>query len=220
MTEQLDQELPKIGYVFHYPRLDHPVDKFRLDIFITEVATKQHFDVLRAYFSIRGPRGNVEQIKITHPWIYAYEYSICAGVVILEDRMGKKEEAFTFGGQLTVDVKNKMTACSLVSSAPILDISSSTLLNALFIEELEVLFAEHRCESRDEVSFDLELCKADPLILYTACLKELIQKFTTFPDKTDKYLQLLAFLLAEEHRLETAGLYRKSGPSLHDIFKE
>jgi hypothetical protein len=50
MHQNEEHNLPKIGYLYHYPRIDHSTDNFRLDIHITSEPTNQHFDVLRVQF--------------------------------------------------------------------------------------------------------------------------------------------------------------------------
>ena len=220
MTKGLEDDLPKIGYLYHYPKLDHPTNKFRLDIFISSIPTEEHFDVLRAHFFVKGPKGMLDRLTITHPWDFEKTSHVCEGLIIMEDRKGKKEEAFSFGGQLKIDVKENQTVCTLVSSAPILEISDVSPLHVLFIEELEVLFAEHRAKNVDRQEYETHLCEADPLELYIACLGELIKKFDHFPHKDEKYLQLLMFLHSNEHRLALAGLLDESTTKLENILNE
>ncbi|MGB2965088.1 MAG: hypothetical protein WBB69_14000 [Anaerolineales bacterium] len=220
MGKEFSQDLPKIGYLYHYPALGHPTDKFRLDIFISDMPTGKHFDVLRVYLIAEQPNGELERLKISHPWYFENSYRICGGKVIMEDRKGKKVEAFSFGGQLTIHVKEMQTECILVSPAPILEISENTPLQVLFIEELELLLAEYRAENPNGHDFELHLCDADPFSLYIACIKELIEKFKLFPDKDEKYLQFLTYLQKEEHRLHAAGLLYGPIPRLEDIFNE
>jgi hypothetical protein len=219
MTQKSESDLPKIGYLYHYPKLGHPTDIFRLDIFISSIPTEQHFDVLRVHLFLKTQKGKIERLSITHPWTYEKAARVCAGVVIMEDRKGKKEEAFTFGGQLIIDVKESQTVCVLVSSAPILEISGATPMHSLFIDEVEILLAEHRAAFENDHEYENRLCSADPLALYLACLKELIQKFEQFSHKGEEQLQFLIFLHSQEHRLDAAGLLRDPVVTLGEIFK-
>ncbi|NOQ40202.1 MAG: hypothetical protein GQ562_07760 [Anaerolineales bacterium] len=219
MAKKQDSTLPKIGYLYHYPQLDHPTDKFRLDIFISSIPSEHHCDVLRAHFVVRTPEGTMDRFKVTQPWNHEKTARVCAGVVIMEDRKGKKEEAFTFGGQLRIESQDLQTVCILVSPAPILEISGATPLNELFIDELEILLAEHRAAYPNHHEYETQLSKTDPFELYLACLKELIRKFEQFPHKDGIYLQLLMFLHSQKYRLDAAGLSRDSDPKLENIFK-
>ncbi len=219
MAQKPESTLPKIGYLYHYPQLDHPTDNFRLDIYISSIPTEQHFDVLRARLFVKPLKGELERLTIAHPWNDEKTARVCAGVIVMEDRKGKKEEAFTFGGQLKIESQDLQTICILVSPAPILEISGSTPMNELFIDELEILLAECRAAYPNHHEYETQLSKIDPFELYLACLKELIQKFEQFPHKDEIYLQLLWFLHSQKYRLDAAGLSRDSDPKLENIFK-
>jgi len=217
MAMKSARDLPKIGYVYHYPQLDQPNDTFRLDIFISSIPTEQHFDVLRVNFDGRYAKGGIESFTVTHPWHYEKTVRVCAGVIRMEDRIGKKEEAFTFGGQLSIDNQKMQTICVLVSSAPILEISEATPLQQLYIEELKIILAQHRAANLKNHDYERRLSEIDPLELYLACLEELIQKFEQFPRKDEKYLKFLMFLHSQKHRLQAAGLYRTPVYKIDDL---
>lgn len=218
MPNQSENALPKIGYLYHYPKLDHLTEKFRLDIFLSSIPTEQHFDVLRFKLFVESSQGGIERLTITHPWHFEQTIRVCPGMIIMEDRKGKLEEAFTFGGQLQIDVLELLTKCILVSSAPIFKISGATPTHKLFIDELEILLAERRGSSSDRDEYEKILINTDAFELYLACLKELILKFEEFPQKNDEYIELLMFLHSQEHRLEEADLVIDPTPSLDDIF--
>lgn len=217
MSKESESGLPKIGYLYHYPRLDNPTDKFRLDIFISSIPTEKHFDVLRAHFFVKTQEGAVKRLTITHPWTYEEVARVCAGVIILEDRNKKEEEAFTFGGQVKIKAEEMQTVCRMVSTAPILEISRAIPLHRMLIEEMEILFAERQAEYASHHEYEAKLGNADPLDLCLACLEKLRKKFEQFPQMDYENLQFLRYLHTEEHRLETAGLFRKPRPELEDI---
>ncbi len=219
MAKKPESTLPKIGYLYHYPQIDHPTDIFRLDIFISSIPSERHFDVLHTHFFVKTLEGGMDRLKVTHPWNYDMTARVCAGVVVMEDRKGKKKEAFTFGGQLKIENQDLQTVCTLVSPAPILEIGEATPLKGLFIEELEVLLAEQRALYPNHHEYETQLGNADPYELYLACLKELIQKFELFPHKDEIYHQLLMYLHSEKYRLDAAGLSRDSSPKLENLFK-
>lgn len=220
MYNKSENALPKIGYLYHYPNLDDDTDTFRLDIFISSIPTEQHFDVLRVHIDVTNTDGTVECMTIKHPWYYEKTARVCPGVVILEDRKGKKEEAFTFGGQLKIEMMESQTKCTLVSSAPILEISAASHLPRLFVDELEIIFAKRRAAFSNHEKYETQLCASDPLDLYQACIKTLIQKFEQFSNKGEETAQFLLFLYSQERRLDAAGLSRVPAPDLADIFKK
>lgn len=218
MNNKSENDLPKIGYLYHNPKLVNPTGKYRLDIFISSIPTEQHFDVLHVTFFVKSSQGTIERLTITHPWNYEDTYRICAGMVIMEDRKGKKEEAFTFGGQLKIDELEVQTVCVLVSSAPILKISGATSLRRLFIDELEIILAERQATYSNHDEYEAILIKTEPFELYLACLNELISKFEQFPQTESEYHQLLLDLHSQKYRLDAVGLSKDPAPNLDDLF--
>ncbi len=62
MAVEANPNLPEIGYLYHYPRLDHPTDKFKLDIFISSVPTEKHFDVIRVTLPVTNHDGGMDHL--------------------------------------------------------------------------------------------------------------------------------------------------------------
>jgi len=218
MDQNVEVIIPKIGYLYHYPNISHPNNKFRLDIYITAKPTEQHFDVLRTVFLAKTQSGEIVKLKVTHPWNHEKINKICAGFVVMEDRKGKKEEAFTFGGQLTIDRFDNQTVCVLMSPAPILEISGVTTIHKLFIDEVEILLARMSAKFVDYHNYEKHLINADPLTLYLSCLETLLEKFEHISNENDNYFQLLMYLHSQKHRLKAAGLFKTPPPTLDDIF--
>lgn len=217
MTNTPKTFLPKIGYVYHYPRLDNPTELFRLDIYISPIPSEMHFDVKSVHLFTRTQVESIERLSISHPWSFEQTVHVCAGLVEMEDFKGKKEEAFTFGGRLRIDTQEAFTTCTLVSSAPIMEISGASLMGKLFVEEVEILLAERQAEYTLVHDYEKRLAKADPLQLYLASLETLIQKFETFPNKDEVYARFLIYLHQQKHRMEAAGLLKGVIQPLSDL---
>lgn len=222
MANEIENALPRIGYVYHYPKMDEPTDKFRLDIFISSIPTEKHFDVLRCQMFVKSRRDAIECLTVVHPWVYEKEADVCAGILIMEDRKGKKEEAFAFGGKLRIIEEELQTICILTSSAPILEISGAPPLDAMFIEELEIVLAKRQAAFSNHFEYEALLCNAEPFELYWACLQELKEEFENFPNKNkdEEYFELLMYLHSQEHRLSAAGLTNTPSPTLDEIFEK
>jgi hypothetical protein len=218
MTQQPGQTLPQIGYLYHYPRLDHPTDNFRLDIHISSEPTNKHFDVLRTQFPVKADGGYIRNLKVTHPWNFEKLAQVSAGVVIMEDRKGRKEDAFTFGGKLTIENQENQVVCVLVSSAPILEMSGVTPLHIRFVEEVEIILAKIQAKYSDHQAYEESLIKAEPFALYLACLESILEKYEVLVHKTEMQHQLLIYLHTQMHRLETAGMIREPILHLDDLF--
>lgn len=218
MGNEADSKLPNIGYLYHYPSLDHPTDKFRLDVYISSIPTEKHFDVLHVILNVESQYGGLERLKISHPWKLQSPYRVCPGMVILEDRKDKKYEAFCFGGQLTINVKDMLTECILLSSAPILEIDENLPMKVKFIEKVEILLAEYRADYSNDKDYEFHLCAAAPFDIYSACLKNILDEVKSKTHQDDINLQFLDYLHKEEYRLSTAGLLKDTVPSLDEIF--
>lgn len=218
MTTQEKVTLPKIGYLYHYPRLDHPKENFRLDIFVSSTVTELHFDVQHASFFAAKKDNKIEQITIKHPWVYEKEAQVCAGVIVMEDRNKEKKEAFTFGGNLKIETQESQTVCTLTSSAPILDIVDTTPLKRVFAEELEIIFAERSATYANHHDYEKDLIAADPRDLYLASLEALLNKFESFTHMDKSQRDFLHFLRTEKNRLYAIGISSALAPSLDEIF--
>jgi len=218
MKEQVEIKLPKIGYLYHYPRLDHPSETFRLDIFVASIPTELHFDVRHAHFFVKTPESNIEKLSISHPWTYKKDERVCAGVVIMEDRNKVKKEAFTFGGNLKITTEETHTTCVLTSTAPILDIIDATPVQRFFVEELEIILAERRAVYASHRDYENHLCAANPRDLYLASLEELLLKFENFPHMDKNRREFLSFLHTEKNRLNAVHIFTELAPSLDEIF--
>ncbi len=218
MKEQEETVLPKIGYLYHYPRLDHASENFRLDIFVASIPTELHFDVQHAHFFVKTPENAIERLTISHPWTYKKDEQVCAGVVIMEDRNKVKKEAFTFGGNLKIATEETHTTCVLTSTAPILDIIDAMPVQRFFVEELEIILAERRAVYADHHDYETYLGAADPRELYLASLEALLQKFENFPSMDKNQREFLSFLRAEKKRLYAVGISAEAARSLKEIF--
>lgn len=219
MASEEEQLLPAIGYLYHYPQMDHPTDKFRLDIHITSEPTNQHFDVLHVRLPVKTKEKTIRQLKIFHPWNYDKCLEVTAGIVVMEDRKGKKEEAFTFGGRLTIDNQKEQTLCVLVSAAPILEISGATPLHRQFIKEVEIILAKTQAKYSRHQEYEKQLNQTDPFELYLASLEALLEKYEHFPQKTEARYQFLVYLHSRKHRIKAAGLIKKPIPQIDDLFE-
>jgi len=178
MSDQYKSNEKEYGYFFH-PRERSDTPGYRqLDVFFHSVPTNKHFDPMNMTLNIAPEHNHIELIKIHHPWSLLEQYQVCAGRVILQDRKGKKTEAFTFGGNLRIKSEDELTIGVLTSPAPLLELVSTSSISSIFAEETEILFAERRAEwEPDHTTFNKKMIKADPLTLYCVCLEALREKF-------------------------------------------
>lgn len=136
----------------------------------------------------------------------------------MEDWKGKKEEAFSFGGQLDIVAQKDQTICKLISAAPILEISQAGPIPSLFIEQLEILLAELRARYVKSAEYETQLCQVDPCQFYLGCLDTLVKKIDRLQHKDENHQRLMYYLHSQKHRLHKAGLVDESVLSLEEIF--
>ena len=212
------QQENKFGYWFYPPDSHHAPGGNRLDIIIKEIPTDQHFDPKFINLPIKS-KGGIEALKFHHPWIFGKKYQVCTGLVEMIDRKGIKEEAFTFGGNLTIDSKDNFTLFILESPAPIIDINAADQVKITFVEEVEILLAERRAALlTNKNAYESHLVDINPLNLYVTCVHTLIGKYEQMNHKENpENIGFLNFLHAEIRRLKDEKLAPSFIPSLEDI---
>jgi hypothetical protein len=210
---------PKFGYWFTNPDSSHTSGSYRLEIYINETPTKQHFDPEKLHLFVKSETGLIESLAIRHPWDFNSVYQALAGSIEMTDRNGKEEEAYTFGGSFKIESQDLFTICTLDSPAPILEISSANHLLMTFIEEVEILFAKRRAAllSKPHI-YEQHLVNADPFKLYYASLNALIEQFEhVHHQENQPFNEFLNFLHVEGKRIKDAGSALFFAPALEDI---
>lgn len=203
--EFTDQHL---GYLYSPPcHQDHPCHR-QLDIEINARPTFYHYDPEIVHFPVFSDFWGYEVLKVRYPWRRGKNYHVIPGVVIMKDRVYKTVEAFTFGGNLRIEIEKDCTMCSLKSSAPILPLDIRPSVSTLLAEEVEILLAERRevwDEGNPRTAFEDHLAEIDPFTLYMSCLDALQAKFSQFPSPDpENFLKFRHFL-----RTETRALHEK-----------
>lgn len=167
---------PNLGYIFYpYEGTDHPGHP-QLDIIIQAVPTFKHYDPEKVNFRIVSAENAIQDISIRHPWTYENRFRVCAGLIILSDRNGKRVEAFSFGGELEIRKEAENTNCSLKSPAPIFALFEPNNLSAWFVDEIEILLAKQKAHWNPQHPHDFEthLATVEPFRLYASCLQALM----------------------------------------------
>ncbi len=171
------------GYALYPPRRPSDPGYSQLDVFFRSEPTGVHFDPEALRLVVVYPHGGIDQLKVAHPWISERRYRVCPGQIDLSDRFGKKVEAFTFGGILSIEpVDEKETNCSVKSLAPILLYRSLDAIPTLLAQESEILLAERRAIwGHDPETFDQRMAVLDPPVFYLACLQAILARFEHLP---------------------------------------
>lgn len=209
----------EFGYYFHSREHSDSPGHPRLDVLLRSVPTGKHFDPEKLSLTVASEPRGTEFLRIHHPWPWLEQYQACAGRVILQDRKGKKVEAFTFGGDLRIESQEMLTACFLSSPAPILELIGTSSIPVMLAEETEIMFAERRADwEPDHSAFEDRLTAADPLTLYCTCLEALKEKFERYPSRGEEFIQqFVHFLYTEIKTLHELDKWPGSIPTLAEI---
>ncbi len=207
------------GYYFHSREYSNSPGHPRLDVLLRSVPTGKHFDPEKLSLTVAPKHKGTELLRVQHPWLGQDQYRACAGHMILQDRKGKKVEAFTFGGDLRIESEEMLTACFLTSPAPILVLIGTSSIPMLLAVETEIVFAERRanCEL-DRSTFKDRLTAADPFTLYCICLEALKKKFERYPSRGVEFIQqFVNFLNTEIKTLHELDKWPVSMPTVAEI---
>ena len=219
MTENKDQEKQQLGFWF-YPGEDPDAPGGnRLDILIKEEPTLLHFDPEKVILDVKEKGASKERLKIMHPWDFEKSYDVVPGMIEIVDRKGKKEECFTFGAKLEIECSESETKCVITSPAPILEMDRVKSMVGMFIEEVEILFAERSASLLTEHrTYQEHLIRANPLHLYIACIQSLIEKYDRLKMKGDVLIKDFSdFLHQERRRLNNNDMLPGEIPTLNQI---
>ena len=188
-------------------------DHYRLDIILRPTPTNMHFDPKRVFFMVSDDE-KIEHLTISYKGLHQNKYQVVAGPVRIQDRKGKVVFAFTFGGELQIEVEEQEKICTLISPAPIFQFVRPTII--WFIEEVEIILAERFAKWESEPhEFETRLSKVEPLTLYAACLESLIEKFR---HSLQEYTQdLVHFLHTEIQALQEESTLPHYIPPLSEI---
>ena len=218
LNEKSDFDNPyHLGYLFHYPQFDQH-EPFRLDISIASVPTNQHYDPEKVEITVlERDNENLARLVVEHPWKSGENYRVCAGVIRMIDRKGKVEEAFTFGGNLSIALESTATSLVITSPAPIYKITNTSRVFELLRDEYEIMLAERRAHWIDSPGeFERKLMEVEPMVLYQSMLRSLIHKLENMHNKGLVAEDALHYLHSQVHRLEKAGAIAKK----HALFSD
>jgi len=207
------------GYSFLPREYENSPGHPQLKVIFRSTPTVDHFDPEKLHIHVRSDPQRIEVLNIHHPWPWEEQYRAIAGRIILQDRKGKKFEAFTFGGNLSIKSQETMTECIFTSPAPILELIGITSIPEVLAEEIEILFAERRAEWEPDLSaFESKLAEAEPFLLYCACLEVLRGKFEQHPSREDEAIQqFVQFLKSEIQTLQKLDKWPGKLPTIAEL---
>jgi len=205
---------PDLGYIFYPSEIRHYPGHPRLDVILTELPTERHFDPTKVQFQIVSSPGHTAHLTVHHPWTAHEKYRVGAGRIFIMDRIDKKVEAFSFGGELQIFSDQQRTICALTSTAPIMELHAIHNLPMWLASEVEILLAEQiaNWQMHHHNVVDMQPDHVDPFLLYVSCLQALHEK--SWPDE---YGVGPHFVQDEIKRLQVAGRWPLLVPALAQL---
>jgi hypothetical protein len=149
-----------------------------LQVAIREEPTREHFDPETMDLQVIGYDGAPSWSKL-HRDSELRHRRVPLTRIILSDRSGKNSaKFFTYGGVLEAVYSRHETVYTLRTPAPVLDLTSRalTLAEELAVETERLLGMLQVEWGRDDEGFALQLALVDPMELYQATIRSLIEE--------------------------------------------
>lgn len=215
---------PNLGYRFlpaSYPQaIGHP----KLEINILCVPSEEHFDpkivLVPIFTTISSVHPHqIEQLKVFHPWAYHGVYQVAPGLITISDRKGKKVEAYSFGGTMTIEADENCTTCMIQSDAPIVEVARARPAVIKLVQEVEILFAGRRVEwAEDLAAFEARLVDVPVSTLYAVILNELETRYDKAQSgKPIADREFQDIIEGEKQHMKSAGRWPEKIPSVSEI---
>jgi hypothetical protein len=220
MGDRTEPFIEDLGYLFIPRKNDNGVGYSRFEAILRSHPTEEHFDPEVLRLRVVSAFGGIEHLYINHPWVGEEHYRAIVSHVLLRDRKNKTVNAYTYGGDLRIEVNQDQTTCVLVSPATIFRMEGIISIPSLVAQETEALLAEIAAESKtDHMVFEDKVSTIDPLLLYGASLISMNSKYLDFEHKYFNHiLNLIQFIRHEINRLQGSGELPVPIPELVDLF--
>lgn len=146
---------------------------------------------------------------------------VCPGQVTLRDRLDKRVDFFSFGGTLIVEADPGEVVYFLESSAPILDLATSSGdIGRLLAIEVEMMLSVFQARWRsDERGFLERLAELEPLNFYTASLESILMRYERSHALKHNYHDLFIALSREKEWLSQVGQWPAHPQTLGKLFE-
>jgi hypothetical protein len=219
--QQLLTQMERWGYHLKPGEPPYAPGHHRLLVAIREFPTEMHFDPesIQARLGDTGESVNWTTIRLRYP-VYGVK-QVGLGRLIIADRVDKRVEFFTFGGELDATYGHEQAVYEVRSSAPILEITEDlqSFPDQLAFET-EVIVAEAQARWRgNDQAFARRLAHLEPGHCYLSALRSILDHYTRIPSLREAFHLFHASLLKEREALEEAGVWREAIPRLEVLLE-
>ena len=131
-------------YIFYPSKYVPPLGHSQLDICLSTVSTQRFFDMTSVHLPALVD-GHLELERVIHHGAAAQAQPICPGRIVMEAHNGDRAEAFSFGGEMTLEAHEDYTIGRITSPAPIFSLGTDMLAPVrLMMDEVLALIAKER----------------------------------------------------------------------------
>lgn len=209
-----------LGFNFMDPPDPGAPGYHRLEIILRDAPTEKHFDPEEVQINLStAKQESIQMTHIYHPWGHPGRYQAVAGRILIEDRHGMQVEAFTFGGEFSIDLQETHTNCHLESPAIILHPTQPNSIPWLLARLGQQFLAERSAAHLPDLEiYERKLIQADPLILYAVFLQSNEKRFENFPYPHETSIHNIHYALqAEIERMQDRKIWPQHLPSIQEL---
>ncbi len=217
---------PRLAYVdlgYRFDPANPPAQPYdQLSVWIRALPTEHHYDPENVCCQVVSAQEESVTLKVRHPFSGAPAYRVGIGRVTLNDRKGKRVEAFTFGGELQIQPAAAATICIFQSPVPIFALRASNAAAAKFVTEVEVVLARLRADwdsRRAESALNKRLVALPPLTLYVSCLAAVEAQLRLLCAADQSAREVLCFIKRERQGLQANGLCAGRAAALNELLR-
>jgi hypothetical protein len=190
-----------------------------LVVAIRKEPTRKHFDPETVRLRLPDVQGMVKWRSLSLLSPDPGSDRVCAGHVILSDRIDKRVEFYTFGGSLQVISAKDAQVYALLSSAPVLElVAQEDTVPDQLAAETESLLSQLEVRWRhDEHGFNRRLAEIEPFQFYMGTLHSLLEQYKHCHPLEETYHELCGVLRQEKAWLIGQRLWPAEPPVLEDF---
>ncbi len=186
---------------------------------LRDAPTHEHYDPEIVELCVLAGQDVIESTRLTRAAQPMRAQRVCPGGILLEDRVHKEVNFFTYGAQLDVIPLEAETVCAFRSSAPILPMEEGgDVFASQLASESGALLAEIRASwGADRAGYAQRLAETPSDALYVATLRSIVALYHRSPALRENFRAFYVALLEEFLWQQEQGGVPEQGPLLEEV---
>jgi hypothetical protein len=219
--QQLISQMERWGYQLKPGEPPYAPGHHRLLVAIREFPTEMHYDPesIQLRMGDAGDSVNWTTIRLRFP-VYGIK-QVGLGRLIIADRVDKRVEFFTYGGELDATYSHDEAVYELRSGAPILEITEDLQSfpdQLAFETEVIVAEAQARWHGNDQ-AYSRQLAQLEAGPCYLAAVRSILRHYERTLALRETFHMFHAALKKEQEALAGAGLWHDTIPCLEALLE-